>query len=83
MGIDNIYQSMHLFGLGQKTGIDINGEVSGIAPSRECLPGIGFVVQVLSFLAMFHERGATRRFRCPLLIYFLPLIFQSTQLSYR
>ncbi|MCB0343885.1 MAG: penicillin-binding protein 2 [Bdellovibrionales bacterium] len=35
LGIDNIHKYATLFGLGAKTGIDLPGEQSGIAPSNE------------------------------------------------
>jgi len=35
LGIDNISNYLAHFGLGQKTGIDIRGELSGLNPSRE------------------------------------------------
>lgn len=35
MGIDNISSYLARFGLGQKTGIDLLGELSGLNPSRE------------------------------------------------
>lgn len=35
LGIDNIHKYLSLFGLGQRTGIDIPGELSGLLPSRE------------------------------------------------
>ena len=35
LGIDNISSFLAHFGLGQKTGIDLRGELSGINPSRE------------------------------------------------
>jgi len=35
MGIDNISSYLAKFGLGQKTGIDLLGELSGLNPSRE------------------------------------------------
>ena len=35
MGINNIYRSMNQFGFGEKTGIDISGEVEGLLPSKE------------------------------------------------
>ena len=35
LGIDRIYESLYQFGLGQKTGIDITGESTGLLPSRE------------------------------------------------
>mgnify|MGYP000524611143 CR=1 FL=1 len=35
MGIDRIYSFLHQFGLGEKTGIDLLGERSGLLPSRE------------------------------------------------
>jgi penicillin-binding protein 2 len=35
LGIDNIYNFIGQFGLGKKTGIDIDGEVSGLLPSQE------------------------------------------------
>ena len=35
MGIDNIFKSMNQFGFGERTGIDISGEVEGLLPSRE------------------------------------------------
>jgi penicillin-binding protein 2 len=35
LGIDAIHQFMARFGLGQKTGIDIDGEVAGLLPSQE------------------------------------------------
>ncbi|HJT50311.1 MAG TPA: penicillin-binding protein 2 [Nitrosospira sp.] len=35
LGIDNIFNFMGQFGLGKKTGIDIEGEASGLLPSRE------------------------------------------------
>jgi penicillin-binding protein 2 len=35
LGIDKMYHFMSLFGFGQKSGIDIPGERSGIMPSRE------------------------------------------------
>jgi len=35
MGIDRIHSFLHQFGLGEKTGIDLLGERSGLLPSRE------------------------------------------------
>ena len=35
MGIDNIFKSMNQFGFGERTGIDISGEVEGLLPSKE------------------------------------------------
>ncbi|SFN66139.1 penicillin-binding protein 2 [Nitrosospira briensis] len=35
LGIDNIFKFMSQFGLGKKTGIDIEGEASGLLPSQE------------------------------------------------
>jgi penicillin-binding protein 2 len=35
LGIDNIFNFVSQFGLGKKTGIDIEGEVSGLLPSQE------------------------------------------------
>jgi penicillin-binding protein 2 len=35
MGIDNIHQFLSRFGFGQKTGIDLEGESSGLLPSQE------------------------------------------------
>lgn len=35
MGIDRIHHYINQFGLGKKTGIDIQGEVEGLLPSRE------------------------------------------------
>jgi len=35
LGIDNIFKFISGFGLGKKTGIDIEGEVSGLLPSQE------------------------------------------------
>lgn len=35
LGIDNIFSFIGQFGFGQKTGIDIDGEVSGLLPSPE------------------------------------------------
>ena len=35
MGINNIFKSMSQFGFGEKTGIDIPGEVGGLLPSKE------------------------------------------------
>ncbi len=35
VGIDNIHDYLDRFGLGQKTGIDVTGEKSGLVPSRE------------------------------------------------
>ena len=35
LGIDNIFNFISQFGLGKKTGIDIEGEVSGLLPSQE------------------------------------------------
>lgn len=35
LGIDNISSYLAQFGLGQKTGIDLRGELSGLNPSRE------------------------------------------------
>lgn len=35
LGIDNIFNFIGRFGLGQKTGIDIDGEVTGLLPSQE------------------------------------------------
>ncbi|NNF40903.1 MAG: penicillin-binding protein 2 [Woeseiaceae bacterium] len=35
VGIDNIHDYLDRFGLGQKTGIDIKGEKTGLVPSRE------------------------------------------------
>lgn len=34
LGIDRIWEFLHQFGLGEKTGIDIFGELSGLLPSR-------------------------------------------------
>lgn len=35
MGINRIYSFMHQFGFGERTGVDLNGERSGLLPSRE------------------------------------------------
>lgn len=35
MGIDNIFNYLSNFGFGKKTGIDLQGEVSGLLPSQE------------------------------------------------
>jgi penicillin-binding protein 2 len=35
MGIDNIYDYLSRFGFGKKTGIDLEGETTGLLPSRE------------------------------------------------
>lgn len=35
LGIDNIFSFISQFGLGKKTGIDIEGEVTGLLPSQE------------------------------------------------
>lgn len=35
LGIDNIEKYSHLWGLGQKTGINLPGEASGLVPSRQ------------------------------------------------
>jgi penicillin-binding protein 2 len=35
LGIDNIFNFVSQFGLGKKTGIDIEGEVSGLLPSQD------------------------------------------------
>jgi penicillin-binding protein 2 len=35
LGIDNIYNFLSRFGFGQKTGIDMEGEASGLLPSQE------------------------------------------------
>src|SRR5665647_2360262 len=35
MGIDNIHNYLSRFGFGKKTGIDLEGETSGLLPSRE------------------------------------------------
>ncbi len=35
MGINRIYEFLHQFGFGEKTGIDLLGERSGLLPSRE------------------------------------------------
>jgi penicillin-binding protein 2 len=35
LGIDNMYSFLHKFGFGEKTGIDLVGEKSGLLPSRE------------------------------------------------
>ena len=35
LGIDNMYTFLHKFGFGEKTGIDLVGEKSGLLPSRE------------------------------------------------
>ncbi len=35
LGIDKIYEGLSSFGLGQRTGIDIGGEASGLLPSRD------------------------------------------------
>ena len=35
LGIDNMHTYLNMFGLGHSTGIDINGEHSGLVPSRE------------------------------------------------
>ncbi len=35
MGINRIHESLHQFGFGEKTGIDLYGERSGLLPSRE------------------------------------------------
>lgn len=35
LGIDRMHDFLHLFGFGEKTGIDLTGESSGLLPSRE------------------------------------------------
>lgn len=35
LGIDRMHEHLRLFGLGQRTGIDLRGESSGVLPSRE------------------------------------------------
>jgi len=35
LGIDNLHRFLSQFGFGQKTGIDLSGELSGLLPSRE------------------------------------------------
>jgi penicillin-binding protein 2 len=35
LGIDNMHSFLSQFGFGKKTGIDLNGEVSGLLPSQE------------------------------------------------
>lgn len=35
MGIDRMHQYLSQFGFGRKTGIDLNGELAGVLPSRE------------------------------------------------
>jgi len=35
LGIDKLHASLSRFGLGERTGIDLNGEPSGLMPSRE------------------------------------------------
>lgn len=35
LGIDRIHQYLSAFGLGKKTGIDLDGELSGVVPSKE------------------------------------------------
>ena len=35
LGIDRIYQYLTAFGLGKKTGIDLEGEMSGVIPNKE------------------------------------------------
>jgi len=35
LGIDNIYEYLSRFGFGKKTGIDLEGEASGLLPSQE------------------------------------------------
>lgn len=35
LGIDHLHNFMKRFGFGQKTGIDVSGELSGLMPSRE------------------------------------------------
>ena len=35
MGINNIFKSLSQFGFGERTGIDISGEVGGLLPSKE------------------------------------------------
>ncbi len=35
LGIDNMYDFLHKFGFGEKTGIDLVGEKTGLLPSRE------------------------------------------------
>lgn len=35
MGIDRIHQSMSAFGFGQRTGLDMGGELGGLFPSRD------------------------------------------------
>jgi penicillin-binding protein 2 len=35
LGIDNLYEFLSQFGFGQKTGIDLSGELTGLLPSRE------------------------------------------------
>ncbi len=35
LGIDNIYDYLSLFGFGRKTGLDLEGETSGLLPSQE------------------------------------------------
>jgi len=35
LGLNNLVKYSHLFGLGEKTGIDLTGEASGLVPTRE------------------------------------------------
>ncbi len=35
LGLDNLVKYSHLFGLGEKTGIDLTGESSGLIPTKE------------------------------------------------
>lgn len=35
LGLDNLVKYMHLFGLGEKTGVDLPGEASGFVPTKE------------------------------------------------
>jgi penicillin-binding protein 2 len=35
LGIDNIHEFLSQFGFGQRTGVDLTGELSGLLPSRE------------------------------------------------
>ncbi|MGL4766933.1 MAG: penicillin-binding protein 2 [Formosimonas sp.] len=44
MGIDLMYQELSRFGFGQKTGIDLVGELSGILPSKEYYAKVGKTV---------------------------------------
>lgn len=35
LGIDNLHEFLNQFGFGQRTGVDLTGELSGLLPSRE------------------------------------------------